>query len=1068
MKNSQAYSFPTVSACPPGDPTSHLSPCRPPARESGLRLRSKAAGFLAALFVAGIGSAGATDFIRNGGFEGTGGTPDPGYVTGFTPYSPANLYFPWSAFGGTGTGGGFEQPNGVGRIANPSVGAANNSPTVWQNFGNPTYVNTASQNYMSDVWLIPGAAYRVKAQFYIPSSEVTAGTQPRAGIFIALTNGTIRLLDPRYPNNPANPASATIPVTDAWHTYDFNWVCPSVDAGGNPLTGPTRVSYTSYRWYGGDPTLTPDVSNNFGLSQGTHTNPGGYLDNVQISSAAYTGTLSGLVKIAGGPLQGAAVTVAYNGSRFRTDPVNPITPTNGTYSVAGLIPGQVYSITASKAGYLSKTVTATSGSTVPVIVLEPLPLTNRYEAENAVLSGCSIISDPNASNGNRVSANNFGGNNTITYTLNVAAAGLYPMTIGYYQPFEASRNTYLTVNGAALGTIPSPQIADPNYGVTAPRNIALNAGANTVVLSNGVASGPHWDYIELQQSAVPSATVSGTVTDGGSPVSGAVIKAFQTANPSLFNLSAPSAADGSYSLRVAVGNEVQLSASSLPAGKQVTTAPAPFTAPNSTAITGKNITLSTIPGYNPDLLFALKTESLSGLSPGDPTGDRPTAYPLGGNMVSLGSPTVVNVDGLNWEKNDYADADGYRFVASDVPGGAYNAPIPTNGVSVVAVVQPTYIGVAGESRGEIVDFFYSDLFLAVSHSPANEGEVQVCWRGYASEYTGYKIPDGQKTVLSLVVQPNGDMKLYANGLQKWEKATGVDYTSLQQTGLGGGAKTITVGRNDYDGWSTFSGNIADVYVYKIALDNTALTTLQDELATKFSITFPQTFNIVTSATNGTINPSGTAGTFVAEQGTDQTFNFVGTSGSVDVVTVDGVIQSGNPTSYTFTNIQANHTLGVTFTVLDPPNPYSDWASIFFVQGDPNGAMEMDPDNDGRNNLQEYAFDEDPTNGAASGHMRTSIEDDGGQKALMLTVAVMDSAVFTGSPSLSATARGVVYTIEGSSNLSGFNQVVTEVTPARSSGMPEPFGGWNYRTFRLSGPISAQPAGFIRVRTAPAP
>jgi hypothetical protein len=495
MKTSQAYSSPTVSACPPGDPTSYLPPCNPPARESGLRLRSKAAGLLAALFVAGTGSASATDFIRNGDFEGTGGTPDPSYVTGFAAYSPANLYFPWSAFGGTGTGGGFEQPNGVGRIANPFPGAANNSPTVWQDFGNPTYVNTASQNYMSDVWLIPGATYRIQAQFYIPSSEVTTGTQPRASMSFALMNGSVRILSPRYPDDPANPASATLP-TDTWHTYDFNWVCPSVTTAGTPLTGPTQVNYAPIAWFGGDPTTpTPDASNNYGLSQGTHTNPGGYLDNVQISSAAYTGTLSGLVKETGGPLQGVTMTVNYQSSRFRTNPVEPVTLVNGTYSLAGLIPGETYSVTASKAGYASETVTATAGSVLPDIVLSPVGVVTRYEAEDAVLSGCSIQGDGNASNGFRVAANNFGGNNTVTFTLNVPAAGLYPLTIGYYQPWNVSRDTYLTVNGAALGTIPSPQTTDPNYGVTAPRNIALNAGTNTIVLSNGIAWGPHWDYI---------------------------------------------------------------------------------------------------------------------------------------------------------------------------------------------------------------------------------------------------------------------------------------------------------------------------------------------------------------------------------------------------------------------------------------------------------------------------------------------------------------------------------------------------------------------------------------------
>jgi hypothetical protein len=170
-------------------------------------------------------------------------------------------------------------------------------------------------------------------------------------------------------------------------------------------------------------------------------------------------------------------------------------------------------------------------------------------------------------------------------------------------------------------------------------------------------------------------------------------------------------------------------------------------------------------------------------------------------------------------------------------------------------------------------------------------------------------------------------------------------------------------------------------------------------------------------------------------------------------------------------VAANLNITWSFVIPPPPNPYGDWASFFFTPGSPEealGAKGLDPDNDGMNNLQEYAFDENPTSGTSSGHMRTSIEDVEGEKALLLTVAVIDSAAFTGGPSLTATAGGVVYTIEGGNDLAGFNQTVTEVSPARSADMSEPFAGWEYRTFRLSGPISAHPAGFLRIRTAPAP
>ena len=39
-------------------------------------------------------------------------------------------------------------------------------------------------------------------------------------------------------------------------------------------------------------------------------------------------------------------------------------------------------------------------------------------------------------------------------------------------------------------------------------------------------------------------------------------------------------------------------------------------------------------------------------------------------------------------------------------------------------------------------------------------------------------------------------------------------------GVGGFGTYINVGRNNPDGWTTFNGNIGDVFVYKVALTET--------------------------------------------------------------------------------------------------------------------------------------------------------------------------------------------------------------------------------------------------------
>jgi hypothetical protein len=333
----------------------------------------------------------------------------------------------------------------------------------------------------------------------------------------------------------------------------------------------------------------------------------------------------------------------------------------------------------------------------------------------------------------------------------------------------------------------------------------------------------------------------------------------------------------------------------------------------------------------------------------------------------------------------------------------------------------------------------------------------------------YAIPDGQKAVLSLVVQPTGEFEAFVNGQSVIVNNTLSDMSTLDPTwnsGSTGFWSYINIGRNEPDGWTTFNGSIGDVFVYKAALSESELDQLEGLLLPRYGIVL---HTITASAeANGSISPNG-ATPVVA--GDDSTFTFIPDFGyAVDVVTVDGTPQPGHPTSYTFINVVGPHTISVSFTEMDP---YSDWIGFFFpTPGDPDAAKDADPDGDGIINLAEYAFDDDPTSGAASGRMRSSIEDDGGEQALMLTLPVIDGALFDGATSLTAEINGLRYTIEGSNDLSVFNQVVTEVIPARDAGLDFPNFGWGYRTFRLSGAVgggtSRGPKGFLRARVEDAP
>ncbi len=270
------------------------------------------------LLCAGLSTGAAANFCVNPGFEDGTDTAAP----------------PWSFWAGTG-----------GAMPNPFVDANNPSARVWSNFGNPTYVNVAAQNEMSGVWLIPGATYHVHAQYYVPSSEVVAGTHPVAAIRLAMkTAGAPFILDDSTP-------AALITATDTWFTFDFDWTYPG--------TTIDQVDYMSFRLYG-----RADAPPN-----GRQNNPGGYFDNCQFSSAAYTGVINGVVKNSSGPLSGASVKISYKGGAVKII----TTVADGVFSFADLIPGEPYTVDVTKPQYLAATRTANASANLGDIVLSPDP-----------------------------------------------------------------------------------------------------------------------------------------------------------------------------------------------------------------------------------------------------------------------------------------------------------------------------------------------------------------------------------------------------------------------------------------------------------------------------------------------------------------------------------------------------------------------------------------------------------------------------------------------------------------------------------------------------------------------
>ena len=334
--------------------------------------RNHKSSFLVSCGVLGLGFAGlpsvhaTVEFMINGDFE------NPAYSTyvagrGGDDYG-ANTAQPWSLWGNPDPSGiNVNLANPLARIANPFPSAANNSANVWADFNRSFYVNVASQNSgslrpTSGWWMVPGKTYNIQAQMYVPSSQIILGTtEARAGIYFSMGGATgsaqptnLRVVDPRYYENataaspiPLYVPSAVSPIIplDQWHTFNFNYVFPTTFDTFNSTTGavtgtfntvPQVMNYPSVRIFGGD------GSRYLGQNAGTAPaapavavpNPGGYFDNISMTSNDFRNDLRGFVKDGtGSPIAGATVTLT---SPFGTAPNNKdvvTTAADGSYTL---------------------------------------------------------------------------------------------------------------------------------------------------------------------------------------------------------------------------------------------------------------------------------------------------------------------------------------------------------------------------------------------------------------------------------------------------------------------------------------------------------------------------------------------------------------------------------------------------------------------------------------------------------------------------------------------------------------------------------------------------------------
>jgi hypothetical protein len=443
------------------------------------------------------------------------------------------------------------------------------------------------------------------------------------------------------------------------------------------------------------------------------------------------------------------------------------------------------------------------------------------------------------------------------------------------------------------------------------------------------------NIIGLDFSLVPNARVSGRVTrrSDGTAVSGAaVIFASSSGGTAVFT--ATTDANGNYTQPVQDGAwfaRVNASAFHPSVERTLNVSGADVTGINF-SIVGIGIPRTS------DLLFSALTASLPASGA---TGTWASYLPSGQSFAAMGSPAVTIFNGAKWVDNVYADGDGFRQGTSSVA-------VPINGASIVVAVRPNR-NTTGTSWTSIVDLFYNRLVLGIRN---NTGLIDVHRNGTLFTSTT-AIPSGQATVLSLVAQPAGQFRVFANGVQIMDVTSTSDLTSLVPNVPGSFANAFNIGRNNPDGWTVFNGLIGDVFVYRVALTTTERQQIESDLTARFI----SPGNVITASASagGIINPTGAV---LVPPGASQTFTLTPQPGfATTALSVNGSAQPLADT-YSFTNVNAAQTISATFAI----SAFSSWRVTHFGPNWNNTAVAgdlIDLDRDGIVNLLEYALGTDP-------------------------------------------------------------------------------------------------------------
>ncbi len=418
----------------------------------------------------------------------------------------------------------------------------------------------------------------------------------------------------------------------------------------------------------------------------------------------------------------------------------------------------------------------------------------------------------------------------------------------------------------------------------------------------------------------------------------------------------------------------------------------------------------------------------------------------GSTTVSSGTLAITNASGL-----------GADTIGTTITGGDVNGRLSVSGG--LTITEPLTLGGrqgANFESAHVLNASGNNQFTAAVTPATGGNNFNIQSDAGLLTMAGSFTPAGAVTGARF-------LQLLGDGNGAWTGAINNGTATVHLIKLGAGTWTLS-GTNTYTGDTTVDGGT-------LALSSTselkfAPTTngTSNKVAGSAAVTLDGTFNIDLTAANVT---NGNSWLLVDVDNLTETF------GSTFAVT--GFTKSGTnwtkvdgANTWTFSQTTGALTLAVV------SDPFVTWIDSFFP-GETNAAIvgkAADPDNDGRNNLAEFAFNSSPTSAVNDGKVVGKTATVGGNSVLTLTLPVRTGATFTDDvvthEEVSGLIDGVIYRIQGSDDLTAWTLDVSEVgagaeLDAIQAGLPTPGTGWTYRTFRAPGTVSSSTSDFLRIK-----